>query len=76
MKALRERLKYTQEQYAHFLGVSLRTVTRWEAGESEPSLTVRQWLLVLEALDRVNLTLEDLSDSVRTQQEPILSKGG
>lgn len=76
MKALRERLGYTQEQFAHFLGVSLRTVTRWEAGQSEPSFTARQWIVVLDALKRVDLTLEDLSGSVTAQQEPMLSKGG
>lgn len=37
IKALREQKKLTQEELARLLGVSVRTVTRWELGSSRPS---------------------------------------
>ena len=37
VKALRKRLGVSQKAFARQLGVSLRTVQRWERGESKPS---------------------------------------
>ena len=37
LKAAREKLGLSQEAVARLLGVSLRSVTRWEAGEFESS---------------------------------------
>jgi putative transcriptional regulator len=37
VRKLRARLGLTQEQFAHRLGVSLRTLLRWESGEVVPS---------------------------------------
>ena len=41
IKALRARLELTQQELAQKLGVSLRTVSRWETGEGEPSRLAR-----------------------------------
>ena len=37
IKALRERLNISQEELAHRLPVSVKTVSRWENGHSKPS---------------------------------------
>jgi len=37
IRALRERLGMTQEQLARAVGVSFKTVNRWERGKSKPS---------------------------------------
>ncbi len=37
IKVLRERLGMTQEQLAREVGVSFKTVNRWERGKSKPS---------------------------------------
>lgn len=37
IRKLREELGLTQERLARGLGVSLRSVARWEAGEGKPS---------------------------------------
>jgi len=43
IKQLREKLGLTQEQLAHQLGVTVKTVNRWETGKAKPSpLAVKQ----------------------------------
>ena len=37
IKQLREELGLTQEQLAHKLGVTVKTVNRWERGKAKPS---------------------------------------
>ncbi len=49
VKALRQRLGLTQEQFAHRLGVTFASVNRWENGQVKPSPMARQ---KIEALDR------------------------
>lgn len=49
VKALRQRLGLTQEQFAHHIGVTFASVNRWESGYVKPSPMARQ---KLEALDR------------------------
>ncbi len=52
VKALRQRLGLTQEQFAHRLGVTFASVNRWENGQVKPSPMARQ---KLDALDRQTL---------------------
>lgn len=52
VKALRQRLGLTQEQFAHRLGVTFASVNRWENGQVKPSPMARE---KLEALDRQTL---------------------
>ncbi len=49
VRALRQRLGLTQEQFAHHRGVTFASVNRWEKGQVRPSRMARQ---KLEALDR------------------------
>lgn len=37
VKALRERLRYTQQEFAVRVGVSVSVISRWENDEQEPS---------------------------------------
>jgi DNA-binding transcriptional regulator YiaG len=37
VKQLRDKLELTQEQLAHKLGVTVKTVNRWERGRAKPS---------------------------------------
>ena len=37
IRALRQELRLTQEQFAHQLGVTFPTVNRWEGGHANPS---------------------------------------
>ena len=48
VKALRQRLGLTQEQFAHHLGVTFASVNRWENGQVKPSPLARQRLETLE----------------------------
>ncbi len=47
ISALRRRLKMTQEEFAHAIGVTVSTVNRWENGHIEPSRLARK---AMEAL--------------------------
>ena len=42
IKALRKKLKLTQEDMARLLGVRVRQVARWESGDSKPSRLAQQ----------------------------------
>jgi DNA-binding transcriptional regulator YiaG len=43
VKEIRQSLGFTQEEFAHHLGVTLCTVSRWETGKTTPSrLAIRQ----------------------------------
>ncbi len=39
---LRRRLRMTQEEFAHAIGVTVSTVNRWENGHIEPSRLARK----------------------------------
>lgn len=54
IRALRIRLLLTNEAFARLLGVSLRTVNRWQAGEESPSPLAREKLDALEAKAQQN----------------------
>ena len=57
--ALRQFLKITQEAFARLVGVSLRSVARWEKGEVQPDSGKREKLDFLLSISR---RLEDLMD--------------
>lgn len=76
LKTLREMLGLTQPQFANLLGVSLRTVSRWETGGSRPSFTPGQWRRLLEAMAKINLGMENLPDDLTPGNHLILSNGG
>ncbi|MBK1990907.1 helix-turn-helix transcriptional regulator [Sphaerospermopsis aphanizomenoides BCCUSP55] len=67
---LRNELGLTQEEFGRTIGVSLRTVSRWEAGVNIPSFTLPQ-LKALDRLLRLNgKTIQDLPDSFAPISKP------
>ena len=56
IRALRQKIQYTQSFFGEFLGVSLKTVQAWEAGTNKPTGTTLRLLQILEqdprALDK------------------------
>ncbi|KJH71219.1 helix-turn-helix domain-containing protein [Aliterella atlantica] len=63
LKALREELDMSQEEFGRQIGTSARTVSRWEAGDSVPTFTIIQ----MKALDRLlrfkGKSIQELPDS-------------
>lgn len=57
VKGLREALGLPQEEFARLIGVSARTVSRWENGESEPTALalkgIYRWQRMLARLQEV-----------------------
>ncbi len=60
ISALRRRLKMTQEEFAHAIGVTVSTVNRWENGHIEPSRLARK-------------AMEGLVAEFSTSSEPLMS---
>lgn len=44
IKALREKMLLTQEEFASLLGVSFSSVNRWERGHYEPTMKIKRKL--------------------------------
>ena len=60
LKELRKEKGITQEQLAEILGVSGRTVSRWETGSNMPDLSV-----LIEIADYYSIELRELLDGER-----------
>ena len=60
LKELRKEKNYTQEQLADKLGVSQRTVSRWETGHNLPDLDI-----LIEMADFYNVDLRELLNGER-----------
>lgn len=56
---LRRRLRMTQEEFAHAIGVTVSTVNRWENGHIEPSRLARK---AMEGLIAQVPTASDFAD--------------
>ena len=65
---LRRRLKMTQEEFAHAIGVTVSTVNRWENGHIEPSRLARK---AIEGLATQGLAPVDVPQPV----VPLAVKG-
>jgi len=48
IQSIRQRLKVTQEDFAHMVGVTFSTVNRWENGKSKPNRIAQRILAGLE----------------------------
>lgn len=62
LKNLRKKLKISQEQIATACAVSQKTVSRWETGESEPSLEELQALANTLNLETYALIIEKVDN--------------
>ncbi len=63
LKELRNEKNLTQEQLAEFLGVSRRTVSRWETGSNMPDLDI-----LIEMADFYDVDLRELLDGERISE--------
>jgi len=48
IQEIRQRLRVTQEAFAHMVGVTFSTVSRWENGKSKPNRVAQRILVDLE----------------------------
>ena len=48
IREIRMRLRMTQEDFAHMIGVTFSTVNRWENGKSQPNRIAMRLLSGLE----------------------------
>lgn len=64
LKKLRNEKELTQEQFAEKLGVSRRTVSRWETGTNMPDLD-----LLMEIADYYQVDLRELLDGERKSEK-------
>ncbi len=65
LKQLRQSMHMSQEEMARLIGVSSKTVYRWEAGVHTVNLTSLQWKnLYKEILVPLNINILDLPDDL------------
>ena len=69
LKELRKEKGVTQEQLAEKLGVSGRTVSRWETGSNLPDLS-----LLVEIAEFYNVEIRELLDGKRESEEKNMEK--
>jgi len=61
VRSLRKRLGLTQEKFAHLLGTTARTISRWERGQSRCE---KSWRQKLANLQQVVDKLADCCDEI------------
>ena len=64
LKQIRQALGLTQLELANLLGVSRRSISRWELGERELQLSLPQIKALHFLLAELGLTFGDLPDSL------------
>ncbi|HUU03852.1 MAG TPA: helix-turn-helix domain-containing protein [Myxococcota bacterium] len=75
--ALRQFLKITQEAFARLIGVSLRSVTRWENGDVQPDSEKRKkldYLLTISRRLEESMDREHITDWLTTPNPVFLNK--
>ena len=68
MKELRKEKDITQEGFAEVMGVSNRTVSRWETGRNMPDLSI-----LVEIADYYDVDIRELFDGERGGEETTLT---
>ena len=69
LKTLRKEKNLTQEQAAEQLGVSNRTVSRWETGTNMPDIS-----LLVEIAELYGVSIPELIDGERNPSPGVLSR--
>lgn len=67
MAALRKEKNLTQEQFAELLGVSNRTISRWETGRCMPDLSLLQIIS-----DNLGVSVSELLNGRRMSEEEMV----
>ena len=56
IKEIRLQMELSQEEFAHLLGVTLQSVSRWELGKSNPGLKakrqIKKLMLKIQKMDK------------------------
>ncbi|MFM6398133.1 MAG: helix-turn-helix transcriptional regulator [Planktothrix sp.] len=52
----------SQEEFGHRIGVSSKTIYRWESGKNKPTFTPGQIKALLSLIEPLGMTLDDLPD--------------
>lgn len=53
VKAVRKKLHLSQMEFAHYFGVSIRTIQEWEQHRRTPGSTARNFLKVIEKVPEI-----------------------
>lgn len=61
-KQIRTRANMSQQDFARLLGVTVTTMSRWEQGKHEPTLTIKQIKVLSILLSGLGLKITDLPD--------------
>ena len=69
MKAIREELNLSQQELAQRLGVAVGSVSRWERGASQMSLTIPQIKNFMRLLREINMSIEDIPDEANLNSQ-------
>lgn len=62
IKALRESMILSQEEFAKYLGVSFATVNRWERGHHKPTYAAKRKIMGLCKEHNINMS-ENMGDA-------------
>jgi DNA-binding transcriptional regulator YiaG len=68
LKAIRDLLDMSQQQFASFLGIAVSTVSRWERGQGTPVFTPGQFKMLLSELETKGVDLNQLPDDLSFNQ--------
>lgn len=68
LKAIREALGLTQQEFAESIGVAVSTVHRWETGKSEMTLNVEQMQKFDRLLRGIGMDLQNLPNELGPQK--------
>jgi DNA-binding transcriptional regulator YiaG len=63
LKRLRDELEMSQEEFGRIIGISARTISRWEAGDSTPTFTISQMKALARLLESYGKSIYDLPDN-------------
>jgi len=58
VKEVRVSLGFTQEDFAHWIGVTVSTANRWESGKAEPSRLAQR--MIVERSRAAGIPLEEV----------------
>lgn len=72
LKAIRELLGMSQQEFATKLGVSITTISRWERGKTPPTFTIGQVRTLLRELEPYGLNLDSLPDEMTPGNHLVL----
>ena len=65
LKEVRRKLKLTQEDLAHKLGVSFTSVNRWENEQTKPSKLAKNQIYYNSLAERMNGKFQNLKNVIR-----------